>query len=170
MNGRNTNSIRNDVVGRLLEVGETEFMVRGLGYIKSVSSLKRILVGTPTDAQIPITQVADIEIKKGPPGIKSENARKTAWLNVDIKNIDVGTYVANAQKAVDEQIKLPTGYSLGWSGQYEYMQRAKARLKFIIPITLVIIFVLLFMNFKNIPESVIVMLSLPFAHLSRPRV
>ena len=126
-------------------------------------SLRRVLIATPNGAQIPITQVADIEVRKGPPGIKSENARKTAWLYVDIKDIDVGTYVANAQAAVNQNIKLPTGYSLVWSGQYEYMQRAKERLKFIIPITLVIIFVLLFMNFGNMTESLIVMLSLPFS-------
>ena len=129
----------------------------------NLESLKRVLITTPTSAHIPMTQVADIVISKGPPGIKSENARKTAWLYVDLKGIDVGTYVANAQKAVNENFKLPAGYSLVWSGQYEYMQRAQERLKLVIPITLVIIFVLLYMNFKNITESMIVMLSLPFA-------
>jgi len=126
-------------------------------------ALKRVLISTPTGAQIPISQVADIEIKKGPPGIKSENAKRTAWLYVDLKDIDVGTYVARAQEIVQERIKLPTGYSMIWSGQYEYMQRAKEKMKLVIPVTLVIIFVLLYMNFKNIAESVIVMLSLPFA-------
>ncbi len=128
-----------------------------------IASLKRVLVATPTGAQIPITQVADISIKKGPPAIKSENARRTAWLYVDIKNIDVGTYVANAQKVVNERIDLPTGYTMVWSGQYEYMQRAKAQMKLVIPVTLVIIFVLLYMNFRNMTESLIVMLSLPFS-------
>ena len=125
--------------------------------------LKRVLISTPTGAQIPISQVADIVIKKGPPGIKSENAKRTAWIYVDLKNIDVGTYVQNAQKIVNEQIKLPTGYTMIWSGQYEYMQRAKEKMKLVIPVTLVIIFVLLYLNFRNITESVIVMLSLPFA-------
>jgi Cu(I)/Ag(I) efflux system membrane protein CusA/SilA len=129
----------------------------------NIGALKRVLISTPTGAQIPISQVADIEIKKGPPGIKSENARRTAWLYVDLKNIDVGTYVANAQKIVNEQITLPAGYSMVWSGQYEYMQRAKERMKIVIPVTLVLIFVLLYMNFKNLMESVIVMFSLPFA-------
>ncbi|HHL72016.1 MAG TPA: efflux RND transporter permease subunit, partial [Bacteroidetes bacterium] len=129
----------------------------------NVESLKRVLIPTPYGAQVPLSQVADFEIKKGPPGIKSENARKTAWLYVDLKNIDVGTYVAAAQKKVNEKIKLPPGYSLVWSGQYEYMERAKARLQVIIPITLVIIFLLLYMNFKNIGESILVMLSLPFS-------
>jgi len=129
----------------------------------NIGALKRVLIPTPTGAQIPITQVADIEIRKGPPGIKSENARRTAWIYIDIKNIDVGTYVARAQKIVNEQIKLPAGYTMVWSGQYEYMQRAQKRMKIVIPVTLVIIFVLLYMNFKNLVESMIVMFSLPFA-------
>lgn len=129
----------------------------------NIASLKRVLISTPVGAQIPITQVADIEIRKGPPGIKSENARRTAWVYVDIKDIDVGTYVTGAQKAVAENIKLPTGYTVVWSGQYEYMQRAKERMKIVIPVTLVIIFVLLYLNFKNLAESIIVMCSLPFA-------
>lgn len=129
----------------------------------NLESLKRVLISTPTGVQIPISQVTDIEIKKGPPSIKSENAKRTAWIYVDLKNIDVGTYVANAQKAVNERIKLPVGYTLIWSGQYEYMQRAKEKMKLVIPVTLVIIFVLLYMNFRNVVESVIVMLSLPFS-------
>ncbi|MCG8603702.1 efflux RND transporter permease subunit, partial [bacterium] len=129
----------------------------------NLESLKRVLVSTPTGAQIPITQVADIELKKGPPSIKSENARRTAWLYVDIRDIDVGTYVANAQKAVNERVGLPVGYTLVWSGQYEYLQRAKERMQMVVPVTLIIIFVLLYMNFKNVIESVIVMWTLPFA-------
>ncbi len=128
-----------------------------------ISSLKRVLISTPTGAHIPIAQVADIEIKKGPPAIKSENARLNAWIYVDLKGIDVGTYVARAQKVVQDSIKLPPGYTLTWSGQFEYMQRAKARLKVVVPLTLLIIFLLLYLNFKKIGESVMVMLSLPFA-------
>ncbi|TDI99142.1 MAG: efflux RND transporter permease subunit [Caldithrix sp.] len=126
-------------------------------------ALKRVLISTPTGAQIPISQVADIEFTKGPAGIKSENAKRTAWIYVDIKDIDVGTYVRNAQKLVNERFKLPTGYTMIWSGQYEYMQRAKEKMKLVIPVTLVIIFVLLYMNFKNLAESLIVMCSLPFS-------
>ncbi len=129
----------------------------------NIESLRRVLISTPHGAQIPMSQVAEIEIKKGPPGIKSENARKTAWVYVDIKNVDVGTYVERAQQAVSAQIDLPPGYSIVWSGQYEYMQRAKQRLQIIIPVTLAIIFLLLYMNFKSIKESLLVMLSLPFA-------
>ncbi len=128
-----------------------------------IPSLRRVLISTPTGAQIPIAQVADIQIRKGPPSIKSENARLNAWIYVDLKGIDVGTYVQKAQKIVGSAIKFPPGYTLTWSGQFEYMQRAKARLKVVVPLTLLIIFLLLYLNFKKIGESVIVMLSLPFA-------
>ncbi|MHB2148475.1 efflux RND transporter permease subunit [Calditrichota bacterium LG25] len=129
----------------------------------NISALKRVLVPTPTGAQVPLEYLADIEIKKGPPVIKSENARRTAWLYVDIRDIDVGTYVKNAKKAVFDKVDFPEGYSLVWSGQYEYMQRAQKRLQIVVPITLVIIFLLLYFNFKNVTESMIVMFSLPFA-------
>ncbi|KAA3616783.1 MAG: efflux RND transporter permease subunit [Calditrichaeota bacterium] len=129
----------------------------------NLEALKRVLVPTPTGAQIPISYVADISIKKGPPVIKSENARRTAWLYVDLRGIDVGTYVQNAKKILEEKVDFPEGYSVVWSGQYEYMERAQKRLQIVIPITLVIIFLLLYFNFKNIQESIIVMLSLPFS-------
>ena len=125
--------------------------------------LRRILVPTPMGAQVPITQVADIRIVKGPPVVKSENARNTAWIYVDITKIDVGTYVKKAQEVVREKIKLPPGYSMIWSGQYEYMIRAQKRLMIVVPMTLIIIFLLLYFNFKNIAESLIIMLSVPFS-------
>ncbi len=125
--------------------------------------LRRILIPTPTGAQVPITQVADIRIVKGPPSIKSENARNNAWIYVDLAGIDVGTYVKMAQRKVREKVKLPAGYSMVWSGQYEYMMRAQQRLMIVVPLTLIIIFLLLYFNFKNITESLIVMLSVPFA-------
>ena len=128
-----------------------------------IESLRRVLVPTPRGEQIPLDQLADLEIKKGPPGIKSENSRLNAWIYVDIKDIDVGTYVNNAKKIVERSVTFPPGYTIKWSGQYEYMERAKARLKMVIPLTLVIIFLLLYFNFKNITESLIVMLSLPFS-------
>jgi len=127
------------------------------------AKLRRILVPTPTGAQVPITQMADIRIIKGPPSIKSENARKNAWIYVDISGIDVGTYVKKAQQIVREKVKLPPGYSMVWSGQYEYMVRAQKRLMIVVPLTLIIIFLLLYLNFKNITDSLIVMLSVPFA-------
>lgn len=129
----------------------------------NLTDLSRVIIPTPTGAQIPLSYVTDVNIKKGPPVIKSENARRTAWLYVDIRNIDVGTYVQNAKKAVEELVDFPEGYSIIWSGQYEYMQRAQQRLRIVIPITLLIIFLLLYLNFKNIQESIIVMLSLPFS-------
>jgi Cu(I)/Ag(I) efflux system membrane protein CusA/SilA len=129
----------------------------------SPEKLRRILVPAPTGAQVPITQLADIRIIKGPPVIKSENARNNAWIYIDITGIDVGTYVKKAQQIVREKIKLPPGYSLIWSGQYEYMVRAQKRLMIVVPMTLVIIFLLLYFNFKNVTESLIVMLSVPFS-------
>lgn len=129
----------------------------------SISKLKRVIVPTPTGAQIPISQVADIVIRMGAPVIKSENALNTGWLYVDLVGIDVGTYVKRAQAAVKEELTLPEGYSLVWSGQYEYMERAAKRLRVVVPVTLMIIFLLLFFNFKNVTESFIVMLSLPFS-------
>jgi Cu(I)/Ag(I) efflux system membrane protein CusA/SilA len=125
--------------------------------------LRRVLVPTPTGAQVPITQVADIRIRKGPPVVKSENARNTAWIYVDITGIDVGTYVKKARQIVQEKIELPPGYSMVWSGQYEYMIRAQKRLMIVVPMTLIIIFLLLYFNFKNIAESLIIMLSVPFS-------
>lgn len=125
--------------------------------------LRRILVPTPLGAQVPITQLADIRIVKGPPSIKTENARKTAWVYVDLTGIDIGTYVKRAQQVVAERIKLPPGYSMVWSGQYEYMVRAQQRLMVVVPMTLIIIFLLLYFNFRNVTESMIVMLSVPFS-------
>ncbi len=129
----------------------------------NLSMLKRVLVPTPTGAQIPISYVADIVVRKGPPSIKSENSRQTSWIYVDLRGIDVGTYVKNAKELLDKEFELPQGYSIMWSGQYEYMERAAKRLRVVIPVTLVIIFMLLFFNFKNVQESLIVMLSLPFS-------
>ena len=129
----------------------------------SPEKLRRILVPTPTGVHVPIAQLADITIVKGPPVIKSENARNNAWVYIDLKGIDVGTYVKNAQVVVKEKIKLPPGYSLVWSGQYEYMVRAQQRLKIVVPMTLLIIFLLLYFNFKNIAEVLIIMLSVPFS-------
>jgi Cu(I)/Ag(I) efflux system membrane protein CusA/SilA len=125
--------------------------------------LRRILVPTATGAHVPITQLAYIRVRKGAPMIKSENGRKSAWVFVDISNIDVGTYVKRAQEVVREKIKLPAGYSMVWSGQYEYMVRAEKRLMVVVPMTLVIIFLLLYLNFKNVGATLIVMLSVPFS-------
>lgn len=124
--------------------------------------LERILIPTPTGAQIPIKQVANISIKKGPPVIKSENARRTAYVYVDLAGIDIGTYVKNAKEILSREINLPEGYNLVWSGQYEYMQAANEKLRLLIPLTLVIIFLLLYFNFKNVIEASLVMLLVIF--------
>jgi copper/silver efflux system protein len=128
-----------------------------------MNKLQRVLIPTPLGQQIPMAQVAKIKIKKGPPAIKTENARLNAWIYIDLKDIDVGTYVENARKVLAKEISLPPGVSLFWSGQYEYLERAKIRLKLVIPFTLLLIFLLLYFNFQNITESLIVMLSLPFS-------
>ncbi|MBL7049041.1 MAG: efflux RND transporter permease subunit [Nitrospira sp.] len=129
----------------------------------SLQKLQRVLVPTPSGTQIPISQVANIRIKQGPPAIKSENSRMTAWVYIDLEGVDVASYVKEAKKVIAKDIALPEGYSLVWSGQYEYMERANKRLMIVVPVTLIIIFLLLYLNFKNIAESLIVMLSLPFA-------
>ena len=135
----------------------------GSDFRDTPEKLRRILVPTPTGAQVPIGQLADIRIVKGPPMIKSENARNSAYVYVDLTGIDVGTYVKKARAVVQEQIKLPPGYSLVWSGQYEYMIRAQKRLMIVVPMTLLAIFLLLYFNFKNMAESLLVMLSVPFS-------
>jgi Cu(I)/Ag(I) efflux system membrane protein CusA/SilA len=129
----------------------------------NLPALNRVLIPTPTGAQIPLSYVADVSIVKGPPLIKSENARKTSWIYIDIRDIDVGTYVNHARTAINEEVAFPEGYSIVWSGQYEHIERAQQRLQLVIPITLLVIFVLLYLNFKNITASLIVLLSLPFS-------
>ncbi|MBU1171907.1 MAG: efflux RND transporter permease subunit [Proteobacteria bacterium] len=129
----------------------------------NLDALKRVLVLSPTGAQIPLAQLADLSIHKGPAGIKSENARRTAWVYVDIKGVDLGSYVHKAKVLIDQKVPLPPGYSMVWSGQFEYMEKARKTLNLIVPATLVIIFILLYLHFQNITEAVIVMASLPFA-------
>ena len=114
-------------------------------------------------AQVPLGQVATIREVDGPMVVRTEGAQPTAWVYVDVSGRDIGSYVAEAQARVDREVTLPPGYTLSWSGQYEYMQRAKERMRLVIPATLAIIFLLLYFNFKNVGETVIVMLSLPFA-------
>ncbi len=129
----------------------------------SPEKIGRVLVPTPTGEQIPLSLVADIKLARGAPVVKSENARPNAWVYVDISTTDIGGFVARAIKAVAEKLELPAGYTLSWSGQFEYMERAKARLKIVVPVTLALIFLLLYFNFRNLYEPVIVMLTIPFA-------
>lgn len=129
----------------------------------NLSAIERVLIPTPTGTQIPLSYVADFNIVKGPAVIKSENARKTSWIYIDLQNVDIGAYVEAARASVNEQITFPEGYSMIWSGQHEYMERARQHLQIVLPLTLLIIFLLLYLNFKNVTESLIVMLSLPFS-------
>jgi Cu(I)/Ag(I) efflux system membrane protein CusA/SilA len=129
----------------------------------NLQQLKRVLVPTPSGAQVPLAQLATLSIHKGPAVIKTENSRNSAWIYIDLSGIDIGTYVARARKIVNEKVKLPVGYTLVWTGQYKYMMEARKTLKLIIPMTLVLIFILLFSHFKNVTEAVIVMISIPFA-------
>jgi Cu(I)/Ag(I) efflux system membrane protein CusA/SilA len=127
-----------------------------------LQSLQRVLIATPTGAQIPLTQVAELQFNRGPPSIKSEDARPNAWIYVDITTSDIGGFVAKAKKVLEERVKIPPGYTLTWSGQYEYMKRAAERLRIVVPATLLIIFLLLYLNFRNVSEPALVMLSIPF--------
>ena len=129
----------------------------------NLTMLRRVLVPTPTGAQIPLSQLADLRIKKGPPSIKSENARPNAWIYVDLDGVDVGTWVGRAKETLARELRLPAGYSLAWSGQYEYMERAAERLLVVAPITLGIIFLLLYLNSRRVADALIVMLTLPFS-------
>jgi Cu(I)/Ag(I) efflux system membrane protein CusA/SilA len=129
----------------------------------NLTMLRRVVVPTPTGAQVPLEQLAQLEIRKGPPSIKSENARLNAWIYVDLEGIDVGTYVARAKEVVAAEVDLPAGYTITWSGQYEYMERAAKRLRIVVPVTIAIIFLLLYLNFRKLSDSLIVMLSLPFS-------
>ncbi len=129
----------------------------------SLESLERMLIPTPSGAQIPLVQVADIVERRGAPVIKSENARLNAWIYVDIKSSDIGGYVAQAKQVVAEQVEIPPGYTVAWSGQFEYMERANERLKVVVPATLLLIFLLLYFNFGNVYTPLVVLLSVPFA-------
>jgi len=126
-------------------------------------SLRRVLVPTPTGAQIPLGQLTNIRLTRGAPAIKSENARPNAWVYVDLKTSDVGGFVAQAKQVLNKQVNIPAGYTISWSGQFEYMERANARLKIVIPITLFLIFLLLYLNFRNVSAPAVVMISVPFA-------
>ena len=128
-----------------------------------IDRLKRVLVPTRAGAQVPLAQLADFAIRKGAASIKSENSRQTAWIYVDLKGVDVGSYVRQAMAIVDRGVQLPQGYSIVWSGQFEYMEKARRTLRVIVPITLMIIFILLYLHFHSVAEAMIVMASLPFA-------
>ena len=122
-----------------------------------------VLIPTMDGAMIPLGQIAKVEVAKGAPGIRTENALLSAYIFVDIRGRDIGGYVADAKRAVAEKVKFPPGYYVTWSGQFEYMERAIEKMKIVIPVTLLSIFLLLYLNFRRLTESIIVMLSVPFA-------
>jgi copper/silver efflux system protein len=124
---------------------------------------ERVLVSGADGAAVPLGQVAKVRLSKGPAGIRTENALLSAYVYVDIRDRDIGGYVAEARQAVQASVKMPPGYFVAWSGQFEYMERAVEKLKVVVPLTVLIIFLLLYLNFKRVTETLIVMLSLPFA-------
>ncbi len=132
-------------------------------YRNDLQSLDRVLVPLADGSHIPLAQIANIRIKKGPPGIKTENARRTAWIYVDLRGIDVGTYVENAKQIIEDQVDLPAGYNIVWSGQYEYMLKARATLMVVIPLTLLIIFIIIYMNTKSMVKTGIIFVALPLS-------
>jgi Cu(I)/Ag(I) efflux system membrane protein CusA/SilA len=132
-------------------------------YRDSVEKIRMLPLVTNRNQRIALADVADVRVVDGPPAIKSENARLNGWTLVDIDGRDLGSYVTDAQRVVAEQVELPAGYSIAWSGQYEYMLRAKERLTVVVPLTLGIIALLLYINFRNVIEVMIIMGTLPFA-------
>ena len=132
-------------------------------YRDSPEKLAELPIVTSSKQRLALGDVASVKVKDGPPGIKSENARLNGWTLVDINDVDLGSYVENAQQVVSEKLDLPAGYAINWSGQYEYMLRAKEKLTYVIPLTLAIIILLLFLNFKSFAEVAIIMGTLPLA-------
>ena len=124
---------------------------------------REVLVPTMGGAMVPLGQVARVSVARGTPGIRTENALLSAYIFVDIRDRDIGSYVADARKAVADQVKFPPGYYITWSGQFEYMERAIEKMKVVVPVTLLTIFLLLYLNFRRLTETLIVMLSVPFA-------
>ena len=122
-----------------------------------------VLIPTPAGGTVPLSEVADVSLSQGPSMIRTENAQLALYIFVDFRDRDIGGFVADAQKAVASQVDFPPGYYVTWSGQFEYLERAKARLQIVVPLTVLIIFVLLYLNFRRLTETLIVMLSVPFA-------
>ncbi|WP_434460954.1 efflux RND transporter permease subunit [Serratia plymuthica] len=129
----------------------------------SVQQLQALPVLTAGGGQVPLSMLADISVTEGPPMLKSENARLSNWIYVDLRGRDLKSAVEEMQRAVAQQVKLPAGVSLSWSGQFEYLERASAQLKIVLPVTLAIIFVLLFVTFSSVRDALLIMATLPFA-------
>jgi Cu(I)/Ag(I) efflux system membrane protein CusA/SilA len=129
----------------------------------SVEALRMLPIVTDRGAQLPLSAIAAVRVVEGPPMLKSENARLSGWVYVDVRGRDLVSVVRDAQAAVARNVKLPAGYSVSWSGQFEYLERAKARLAYVVPFTLLVIFVLLYLAFRRIDEALLIMLAVPFA-------
>ncbi|HLE67055.1 MAG TPA: efflux RND transporter permease subunit [Burkholderiales bacterium] len=129
----------------------------------SVEKLQTLPIVTERGAQIPLSAVAEIGVSDGPPMLRSENARLSGWIYVDIRGRDLGSVVADAQRTVAREVKLPAGVSLAWSGQFEYLERAKARLALVVPFVLLVILVLLYLAFRRMDEALLIMVTLPFS-------
>lgn len=132
-------------------------------YRNSVQSLRELPIVTQRGAQIRLEDIAVLSVTDGPPMIRSENARLSGWVYVDVRGVDLSTAVRAMQAQVEEKVKLPPGYAVGWSGQFEYMERAAARLKTVVPLTLLVIFLLLYLAFRSTAEALLLMLTVPFA-------
>jgi Cu(I)/Ag(I) efflux system membrane protein CusA/SilA len=132
-------------------------------YRSDVDTLQRVLVATPSGAQIPLGQIADIRMRTGPGMIRDENGRLSGYVYVDVSGRDIGSYVRDAKRAVADKVRVPQGYELEWSGQYEFMQRVAQRLKLVVPITLFIVFLLLYFNTGSAIKTVIILLAVPFS-------
>ncbi len=132
-------------------------------YRDNLPALKRILIPTPSGAQVPMEQVADIKVRKGADMIKSEGSRPTAWVFVDLRDVDVGTYIKRAKEALAAKLQIPPGYSLVWSGQFEYMERARERLQVLIPVTLALVVILLYLSTGSLARVSIILLAVPFS-------
>ncbi len=160
-----TSAIGGDAVSTTVEGRERyPVNVRYLrDYRSDVDSLQRVLVATPSGAQIPLGEIADIRMKTGPGMIRDENGRLSGYVYVDVTGRDIGSYVRDAKKAVGDKVKVPAGYELVWSGQYEFMQRVAQRLKLVVPITLFIVFLLLYFNTGSVVKTFIILLAVPFS-------
>jgi len=132
-------------------------------YRSDVDALQRVLVATPSGAQIPLGQIADIRMRTGPGMIRDENGRLSGYVYVDVSGRDIGSYVRDAKKAVAGKVKVPAGYELVWSGQYEFMERVAQRLKLVVPLTLFIVFLLLYFNTGSAIKTMIILLAVPFS-------
>ncbi|HKE96922.1 MAG TPA: efflux RND transporter permease subunit, partial [Povalibacter sp.] len=129
----------------------------------SISDLKQLPVLTAAGMQLTLGTVADVKITTGPPMLRSENARLSGWIYVDLRGRDLQSAVEEMQHRVARQVALPAGYSVSWSGQFEYLERAQSRLRIVVPVTLLVIFVLLYLTFRRVDESLLIMATLPFA-------